>query len=438
MVVHPSRSAASALVALVAITISAVFCRAGTAGGSTTAGAGLSDCAKSVQASPGNRAFVLLDECPRGMRRAPDGLCYHDNPYVRRADTRSGLRRAPRILHGGLDPKRIALGRLLFFDPILSGDGTVSCAHCHHPDLGLADGRPLSMGPGGCGVGPARAGGSIVPRSAPSVWNVAFYERYFWDGRSLTLEDQALGPLFSPVEMNANPVGMEAALNALPAYRALFASAFAGEFRGRITADLVVRAIADFERTLVSLNSPYDRFVMGESTALTVEELSGFNVFRSFVSRCTECHTPPLFTNQEVSTIGAPDPPGRPLDAGRESLTGHPSNRGEFKIPGLRNIARTAPYMHSGGLANLTSVVEFYNEGGGRALPAYRDLPINWHVRRMDITPAEVRAVVAFLHTLTDESLLPDVPRAVPSGLPVVARMETRTTVGGPAKAIRQ
>src|SRR6185503_4232938 len=156
--------------------------------------------------------------------------------------------------------ERVALGRLLYFDPVLSGGNDVSCATCHHPDLGLTDGRGLSMGKGGKGLGPERAGGTSIRRGAPTVWNAAFNARQFWDGRAKDLEDQARFPITSPDEMAQDPDELVRELRKIPAYVQLFDTAYGGKEGAAVTFENVTGAVADFERTLVSDASPFDRY----------------------------------------------------------------------------------------------------------------------------------------------------------------------------------
>ena len=174
-------------------------------------------------------------------------------------------------------PKRVALGRLLYFDPVLSGANDISCASCHHPDLGLSDGRGQSMGKGGKGLGPERAGGAVVKRGAPTVWNAAFNHRQFWDGRAADLEDQARFPITSALEMDQKPDELVGEIRAIPEYVRLFDEAFDGKDGSALTFDNTTRAIADFERTLVSDDSPFDRYRMGDATALTPAERRGLD-----------------------------------------------------------------------------------------------------------------------------------------------------------------
>jgi len=369
----------------------------------------------------------LSADCPENFVKAEDGRCYLDIAYQHYDVGMYGLRKAFRVTRDGLDPKSIDLGRLLFFDPILSADRDMSCAHCHHPDYGFADGRARAMGKGATGFGPDRRGGLSLARSAPSLWNVGLMQRFNWDGAVSTLEDQTQGPLFNPTEMGNTPQQLERSLNQIPAYRALFADAFPETARQGIGVAQVVQAIADFERTLISVNSRYDLYVHGVRQVLSEEEVAGMNVFRSFVTRCSECHMPPLFSNGQIAVIGVPEKVGAEFDVGAGKQV--PSQRGGFRVPSLRNVALTAPYMHAGNLTDLAGVVDFYDNGGGRAFPGQNaDLFLHWHIVRSRLSRQERENLVLFLKTLSDESGKPAIPLRVPSGLAVVPSRQTKET----------
>jgi cytochrome c peroxidase len=308
----------------------------------------------------------------------------------------------------GFTPQQIDLGRHLFFDPILSVDGSVSCASCHDPDKGFADGLGRSVG----------LGGHVLPRSAPSLWNVAFLKSFFWDARADSLEQQILGPLYDAHEMGNNPENLLRSLNSIPLYQTLFQQAWPERFQqqdSRIELDQIYTAIVGFQASLVSLNSRYDQYAHGYSAALTLPEKEGLNIFRSFVARCAECHTPPLFSNQQIAVIGTPEPAGMPFDVGAQKPLGEPTQRGGFKVPSLRNIELTAPYMHSGRFETLREAVAFYTGGRGHAVPEGETLKIHWHIWEPNLTEDELDRVVDFLKTLTDESFKPQRPVVVSS-----------------------
>jgi len=355
--------------------------------------------------------YTLSSHCPPSFEKTATGVCELRDLYQLYDSLQNrgvgGTRTALPPHRDGFTPEQIDLGRYLFFDPILSGDGTISCASCHRPDRGFSDGRPRSIGIHGQDAG----------RAAPSLWNVAFLKRFFWDARAGSLEAQAPGSLYSPQEMGNNPARLLSSLNGNPVYRRLFRDAFPDQRSGSIGAGQVYTALAAFQASLVSLNSRYDRYVHGYEKALDDREIQGLNVFRSFVARCPECHTPPLFTNEQVAVIGVPEPPGRAFDVGAEKTFGSPKLKGGFKVPTLRNIARTAPYMHSGTFTGLRDAVEFYNKGRGHAVPKGIQLYLHWHITDPKLSDAEVDRIVDFLQTLTDETFTPAIPARVPSGL---------------------
>ena len=354
-------------------------------------------------------AITLNDNCPAGFEWVEGNRCelrslYQQYPSIQSQGV-GGLKTGLPTYRDGFSPQAIDLGRYLFFDPVLSVNGQQSCATCHDPKKGFADGRALAVG----------ALGVIGKRSAPSLWNVAFQERFFWDGRANSLEEQMTGPLYSLDEMANTPAQLLATLNGLPVYRALFYQAF-GE-QGNITLEQIYHALAAFQASLVSLNSRYDQYAHGYAQALTEPEIEGLNVFRSFVARCAECHTPPLFTNQQIAVIGTPELDGMPRDLGAQGPTGDPSLRGGFKVPSLRNIELTAPYMHSGKFETLWSVSEFYTLGRGHALEKDEPMYLHWHIWEPQLTDAEIDRLVDFMATLTDIKFTPAIPTQLPSGL---------------------
>lgn len=383
----------------------------------------------------GGSDFALRTDCPPSFETTDGGRCRFVSLYqFYSADPGQGGLRVPLPpLRDGFTAQQADLGRYLFFDPLLSADRQLSCAHCHHPDLGFADGLPTSIGHGGRGVGPSRVGGAPLQRAAPSLWNVGFLSRLFWDGRAASLEDQAQGPLFSAQEMDNTPESLIGSLSANAEYRRLFALAFARRAADPITLREVTAALAAFESTLVSLNSRYDRYAHGDPQALDGREIRGYNVFRGFVARCSQCHVPPLFASSDVAVVGAPPVPTKPYDLGAAELRNDRTLRGAFKVPTLRNVARTAPYFQAGQFATLEEVVDFYNAPRGHAAPAGVDIEIHWHVhmQHAELSRADATDLVAFLKTLSDESLRPAIPRAVPSGLPVVPSL-THLTARNP------
>ena len=360
----------------------------------------------------GDSGWQLSSDCPPGFQLVEGNQCKLRNLYQLYNSLQDagvgGLKTGLPDIRDGFSPQQIDLGRYLFFDPLLSANRQLSCASCHHPDAGFSDGLALGEG----------VNGHKMTRSSPSLWNVGFLKSLFWDGRAGSLEEQMLGPLYDAKEMGNNRAALLADLNGSENYQALFRQAFPKR-DGSITLEQIYLAIAAFEASLVSLNSRYDQYAHGYHQALNDQEIEGLNVFRSFVARCAECHTPPLFTNQQIAVIGTPEPAGMPFDGGRGDITGHDINRGGFKVPGLRNIAQTAPYMHSGRFSNLRDTVEFYTKGRGHAVPEEEKarLTLHWHIWEPQLADHELDALVAFLQTLSDESFKPVIPERVPSGL---------------------
>ena len=352
--------------------------------------------------------FELNDHCPPNFEKLANGTCELRSLYefYNSPTGFGGLKTRLPEHQGGYTPQQIDLGRYLFFDPVLSGDNSQSCASCHQPDKGFSDGLARSIG----------AKGKQLERSAPSLWNVGFLTSLFWDGREKDLRAQARGPLFNEHEMNNSEAQLEQSLNNMADYRRLFVNAFPGI--EKITTNEITLALAAFQSSLVSLNSRYDRYAHGDETALTEEEKTGHTVFRSFVTRCSQCHTPPLFTNQQLAVTAAPEPEGKEFDVGAELILGYAQYRGAFKVPGLRNIDLTAPYMHSGALADLQAVVTFYNDERGHAVTG-EELQLHWHLVNPDLGEDEEKALIAFLFSLRDETNKPVTPLHVPSGLPV-------------------
>lgn len=316
--------------------------------------------------------------------------------------------------------EKVELGRLLYFDPLLSGENTISCAHCHHPDLGLSDNRGLSMGKGGEGLGPERSGGAELRRGSPTVWNAAFNHLQFWDGRAEDLEDQAGKPIQDAAEMAQDPAELVDELRAIPEYVERFATVFGGSGTETVTFENVTFAIAAFERTLVSQDSRYDQYARGDRQALSEKERRGLNLFRSLATRCFECHNLPTFANPDFKVVGVPDPEHfASPDLGRAEIAGGDAYARAFKVPTLRNIALTAPYMHNGAFATLEEVIDFYAGGGGVGEGLVLD-NLDDKIRPFALTADQKQDLIAFLHALTDESAKPAIPEAVPSGLPVV------------------
>lgn len=321
-------------------------------------------------------------------------------------------------------PEKVKLGRLLFFDPLLSATQDVACATCHHPQHGWADGRPTPLGVHAEGLGPQRRlvrDALFLPltRNTPTVLNSAFNgiesgktfdparSPMFWDSRVLGLENQALAPLRTREEMRGEACADADALSAMverlktvPEYRRLFGQ--------EINASRMAEAIAAYERKLIAADSPFDRFMRGDKSALTAEQQHGMRVFQK--AGCALCHNGPMFSDYKLHNIG---------------LTDSSTNRQEFRTPTLRNLRHTAPYMHHGGSTTLDEVLLFYDrlmdqaaetlEGGDAdTLP-----PLDPLLRQMNMLPEDHAPIAAFLEALNDDSYDRSVPEHVPSGLPV-------------------
>jgi cytochrome c peroxidase len=273
-------------------------------------------------------------------------------------------------------PARVRLGRQLFFDPILSADGTVACASCHRPEHGFSGGEARPRG----------VGGRRARRKAPTLFNRAYGAAFFWDGREATLEAQALRPIEDPDEMGSRLDDVVRRLRDHAGYRARFAAAFPDG----VTPANLGTALADFERLLLRGGSRVDRFRRrGEAAALSAEERHGLWLYESKAG-CWRCHGGANFTDEGFHNTGV----GWGADPGRQAVTGRADDRGKFKTPTLRGIALTAPYMHDGSVATLEDVVRFYDKGGG-ANPL-RDPAL----APLGLTPEEARALVAFLKAL--------------------------------------
>lgn len=328
----------------------------------------------------------------------------------------SGLQRAfPAVNETADNPQtaeKVALGQALFFDPLLSGNDEMACATCHHPDLGFSDGLPTAAG----------LNGTALERNTPTLWNVAYEQHLFRDGRVTSLEDQAQVPLTHPGEMAVGDLNeMAAELAGVPAYVDLFDAAFGGG-AAAVTPENTSRALAAFQRTLISDDAPFDRYAAGQFDALTPQQRRGLAIFRSGATRCFECHSAPTFAGDTFRVVGVDsDDPGR-------AAVAEDGVFGAFKVPTLRNIALSAPYMHDGSMATLEEVIEFYEKGGGRAHGFEK---VDVFVNPFTLTEQERADLLSFLYALTDESGLPAIPESVPSGLPVVQPLENeaRTVV---------
>jgi len=281
---------------------------------------------------------------------------------------------------------REILGRTLFFDTRLSGSGWISCASCHNPGVGWGDGLPLAIGDGMKTLG----------RRTPTILNLAWEELLFWDGRSESLESQALDPIKAVGEMNLTRERLTARVQSIPGYKPLFAAAYPGK---PIEPDTIALAIANFERTIVSGPAPFDRWIAGDESAISETAKSGFDLFNT-KARCAACHDGWAFTDRGFHDIGVPGE-----DRGRGEHLKLEAVQFAFKTPTLRSIAQRAPYLHNGSEPTLAAVIEFYNQGGKVRRPS-----LSPEITPLNLTAAESAALEEFLRTLS--SL--DAPVTVP------------------------
>lgn len=284
-----------------------------------------------------------------------------------------------------LNQAKIDLGRRLFFDPILSADSTISCGSCHIQELAFADDERFSTGLNG------RKGF----RNAPALFNLAWHESFNKDGGTPTLETQVEVPLTDTIEMGQSIRESLDKLNAHPQYPELFYRAYGSR---TVTGFTLTRALGAFERSLISLNSPYDRYqYYGERNALSEAQLRGLELFNSAELNCVQCHSGFNFRKEGWENNGLY---AFYADSGRARVTFNPDDAGKFKVMSLRNVALTAPYMHDGSLATLEEVIDHYAGGGVRHR---NQSPL---VDGFQISDAEKADLIAFLESLTDQSFL--------------------------------
>lgn len=337
-------------------------------------------------------------------------------------------------------PEKVALGKLLFFDPILSGNRDVACATCHHPSNGFAESLEISIGVNGKGFGSKRH--FLTPNDIPftkrnsqTVLNTAFnginiYNKYapedapmFWDLRANSLEKQALEPLKALEEMRGNEYEEDEILEEViarlknnSAYQQLFSAAF--DQKKAITEVNLAKAIAAYERTLLTNNSRFDQYMRGDKTAISISEREGFEEFKRV--GCGNCHNGPMFSDFQKHVLGVPDNPKLNLvDTGIDSTNA-------FRTPSLRNLRFTFPYMHNGSFTSLKRVLEFYEDisFGKMRNPRIQKADLDPLVKEIRLQVKDMGAIISFLNTLNDDSFDKTVPRAVPSGLPVGGQIE--------------
>ncbi len=305
----------------------------------------------------------------------------------------STLLPSPVIIKNDSVKRIVDLGKLLFFDPRLSSSNQISCASCHAPDLNWSDGRETS-------IGHDHATGL---RNAPSLENVWYFKKLFWDGRANSLEEQIAGPITSTVEMHQNMKSLAQKIGKIKGYRPIFKNAFGTE---KISNEFILKALADFQRTIVSRASDFDRFLSGNKNGLTNQQVLGLHLFRT-KARCVNCHFGPMFTDNDFHNNGLTYYKRKYEDLGLYYVTKKPQDVGKFKTPSLRNVMRTAPWFHNGLFADINGVMNMYNAG----MPAQRIraeqlndplLPKKDRLlKRLTLNKAEKDAIIAFLHSLS-------------------------------------
>jgi len=290
---------------------------------------------------------------------------------------------------------KVALGKLLYFDKRVSGDGTVSCATCHDPKKGWTDQLPVS-------TGIRRQHGG---RSAPTVLNSAYMELQFWDGRAKSLEEQAKGPIANPIEMGSTHAETAKRISGVKGYSPYFKAAFGDDM---VDIDRIAKALASFERTVLAGNSPYDRWLAGDKSAMSEAAARGHALFNDpKKANCAICHDGFNFSDSDFHNLGVGMKAEKP-DLGRWDVTKEEKDKGAFKTPTLRNLADTAPYMHDGSEKTLMAVVDFYDKGG------QKNPQLDGRIRPLGLTTEEKSDLIAFLNSLNGdkaEVAEPQLPR---------------------------
>jgi cytochrome c peroxidase len=282
----------------------------------------------------------------------------------------------------------VSLGEKLFRDPILSADNTQACITCHQQGSSFSDPNQYSTG----------INNIEGTRNASALINLGWNNSFNWDGSALTLEEQAFEPVINPIEMHNTWINVEEKLNNNTEYKYLFKNAFNIDY---IDSNYVVKALAQFERSLVSANSKFDRYLLAEEQ-LTPSELSGYAIFNSEKGDCFHCHGTQMFMDNSFHNNGLDNDPF--LDLGLGKITGNPSDNGKFKTPTLRNIEFSAPYMHDGRFSSVEEVIEHYNSGGNYSStvdPLMKKIGIG-----LQLTNQEKQDLIAFLKTLSDDNFL--------------------------------
>ena len=307
----------------------------------------------------------------------------------------------PQPADNKLTPERIELGKLLYFDVRLSASEKISCATCHHPKAGWSDLVPTAKAVG--------HEGRVGPRNSPVVLNTAYQMHQFWDGRVRTLEQQALGPIEADVEMNMPLEVLIPKLNKITGYQKLFAIAYP-ESKGVITEDYLAKAIASFERTVVSTDAPFDRYIKGDKKAVNSYVLEGFELFKG-KAHCADCHDGFNYTDGSFHNIGLNDGELSGKEQGRYLVKRRAAWYGVMKTPTLRDVAKSFPYFHDGSVKTLNEATAICANGG-----RYENNVKNKSTFMVDrnLSEREINKVVAFLKSLTG----PDMKLKIPTKFP--------------------
>ena len=293
---------------------------------------------------------------------------------------------------------QVALGKILFFDPRLSGSNQISCSSCHAPDLNWSDGRRVSVG---------HDHQSNI-RNAPSLENVWYQKKLFWDGRANSLEEQAQMPVLAHNEMNQDPKVLAKKIQKIKGYRPYFKAAFGS---AEITNTKIFKSLATFQRSIVSRRSNFDRFLAGDKKALSDQQVMGLHLFRT-KARCMNCHYGPYLTDNDFHNDGLTYYGRKYEDLGRYNVTKKPEDVGKFKTPGLRNVMRTAPWFHNGLFPDMDGVMNMYNMGmpEQRVKPEQENDPLlpknDKLLRGIRLSNSEKEAVIAFLGALSSVPVL--------------------------------
>ncbi|OIJ12333.1 hypothetical protein BKP35_10845 [Anaerobacillus arseniciselenatis] len=343
----------------------------------------------SLAACSTNQALQASEPEPKSVGETNENE--HDQSFVRTIDGLVPLGDVPIPEDNPMTAEVLELGQMLFFDPRLSGNDQVSCATCHDPELGYGDGRATFE----------TYTGEDGPRNSQTIINSAYYTSFFWDGRAATLEEQALGPIQDPHEMNLPLDELIEKLKGIEGYEALFLAAF----EDGITEENVGKALAAFQRQIVVKDTRYDQFLQGDKEALNSQEIRGLELF-SGDAFCITCHNGENLSDNEFYNIGLNSD-----DEGRYAVTGDEDDLGRFRTPSLYGITHTAPYMHNGSIETLEEVIEFYNRGGDGH--PNTSIFMNMFMSNINLTEEEKADLLAFLKVLGGEPPIftePDLP----------------------------